>query len=55
MGRTADAAGNAFWLEKLAQGVSRADVAVAFAEAASTNAAEVTVVGTVTIIDGYGA
>jgi len=55
MGRNADAAGNAFWLEKLAQGVSRADVAVAFAEAASTNAAEVTVVGTVTIIDGYGA
>lgn len=54
MGRTADTAGNAFWLEMLSQGVSRADVAVAFAEAAATNAAEVTVVGTVTIIDGYG-
>ena len=54
MGRTADTAGNAFWLEKRAAGVSRVDVAVAFAEAASTNAGEVTVVGTVTIIDGYG-
>lgn len=54
MGRTADTAGNAFWLQKLSEGVSRVDVAVAFAEAASTNAAEVTVVGTVTIIDGYG-
>lgn len=55
LGRTADAAGNTFWLDKLSQGVSRADVAVAFAQAASTNAAEVSVVGTVTIIDGYGA
>lgn len=54
MGRTADTAGNSFWLDKLADGVSRADVAVAFAQAASTNTAEVSVVGTVTIIDGYG-
>lgn len=55
LGRTADTAGNTFWLEKLTQGVSRADVAVAFAQAAATTAGEVTVVGTVTIIDGYGA
>ena len=54
LGRNADDGGNAFWLEKLAEGVSRADVAVAFADAASTNAGEVTVVGSVTIIDGYG-
>jgi hypothetical protein len=55
LGRNADSAGNTFWLDKLSEGVSRADVAVAFASAAVTTAGEVTVVGTVTVIDGYGA
>ena len=54
LGRSADAGGNAFWMDRLSEGVSRADVAAAFADAASTNAGEVTVVGSVTIIDGYG-
>lgn len=55
LGRSADTSGSTFWLDKLSAGVSRADVAVAFANAASTTAGEITVVGTVTIIDGYGA
>ena len=35
LGRAADTSGNTFWLDKLSAGVSRADVAVAFANAAS--------------------
>ena len=54
LGRTADTAGNVFWMSKLSEGASRADVAVAFANAAVTTAGEVTVVGSVTVIDGYG-
>lgn len=50
MGRDGDAGGLVFWNAKLAEGVSRTDVIVAFAEAAATNAEEVTVVGSVTIV-----
>ncbi len=49
-GRPADAAGADYWLDRLEDGASRADVATAFAEA-SVDGAEVEIVGTVTIID----
>jgi len=50
MGRTGEAAGTEFWTHALETGVSRADVIVAFAEAAATNTAEATIVGSVTIV-----
>lgn len=48
--RDGDAIGTAFWLGQLEDGLSRAEVLVAFAEA-SVSGDEVDVVGTVTIID----
>lgn len=45
-----DATGTEYWLERLENGASRADVATAFAEA-SVDGNEVDIVGTVTIID----
>jgi len=45
-----DAAGAAYWLDRLEDGASRADVATAFAEA-SISGVETNIVGTVTIID----
>ncbi len=50
MGRNADAAGAQYWVDALAHGVSRADVAIAFAEAAASSSGEVSVVGSVTIV-----
>lgn len=50
MGRNADAAGAQYWADALAHGVSRADVAIAFAEAAATSNGETSVVGSVTIV-----
>lgn len=50
MGRSGDAAGAKFWTDALSTGVSRADVIVAFAEAAATNTGEVSVVGSVTVL-----
>lgn len=50
MGRSGEAAGTKFWTDALAAGVSRADVIVAFAEAAATSDDEVTIVGSVTIV-----
>lgn len=49
-GRAADTAGEAYWLDRLEDGASRADVATEFAEA-SVDGAEVDIVGSVTIID----
>lgn len=49
-GRPADATGADYWLDRLEDGASRADVATAFAEA-SVDGDEVEIVGTVTIID----
>ena len=53
LGREADASGSNFWLDRLDEGVSRADVVTAFAEASVTDVTETKVVGSVTIIDGY--
>lgn len=50
MGRSGEAAGTKFWTDALTAGVSRADVIVAFAEAAATSTTEVTIVGSVTIV-----
>lgn len=50
MGRNGETAGTKFWTDALSAGVSRADVIVAFAEAAATNSLEVTTVGSVTIV-----
>lgn len=52
MGRNADASGAQFWVDALGHGVSRADVVAAFAEAAVNGSAEVSVVGTVTVVPG---
>lgn len=54
LGRTGDSAGSAFWLNSLEKGVSRAQVAAAFAEAAANHATngEALVVGSVTIVPG---
>lgn len=49
-GREADAAGADYWLDRLEDGASRADVATAFAEA-SVSGVETDIVGSVTIID----
>lgn len=49
-GRDADAAGADYWLDRLEDGASRADVATAFAEA-SVSGVETDIVGSVTIID----
>lgn len=49
-GRAADTGGEAYWLDRLEDGASRADVATAFAEA-SVDSDEVDIVGSVTIID----
>jgi hypothetical protein len=53
LGRAADTAGAEFWVESLASGATRADVVIAFAEVATNHveANEVTVVGSVTVID----
>jgi hypothetical protein len=53
MGRDADAAGAKYWVDALGAGVSRADVATAFAEAAATSTTEVSIVGSVTIVPGF--
>lgn len=53
LGRAADTAGADYWIEALTNGATRADVIVAFAEVATNHvdANEVTVVGSVTVID----
>lgn len=50
MGRDGDIAGMKFWTDALTAGVSRTDVAIAFAEVAATSTAEVSIVGSVTIV-----
>lgn len=52
LGRDGDTTGYEFWTKALEAGVSRATVVTAFAEASVTDATEVAVVGTVTIVDG---
>ena len=49
-GRAGDTVGEAYWLDRLDDGASRADVATAFAQA-SVDGTEVDVVGSVTILD----
>lgn len=51
LGRAGDTAGAAYWTAALAAGSARANVAAEFAEAA-LNPAEVSVVGSVTVVEG---
>lgn len=51
LGRDAGTGDADYWTGQLTAGLSRADLLVNFAEIASTNAGEINVVGTVTIID----
>jgi len=50
LGRSGEDAGNEFWTNVLEHGISRAEVIVAFADAAATSANEATIVGSVTIV-----
>lgn len=53
-GRAGDVNGTAFWLDAIEHGATRAEIAAAFADAAANTAnGEATVVGSITIVDGY--